>query len=442
MLFAGLVIVTDATDMFQLIDELKLKKQEFENLYNEYYHQNSLLTQQNVDLIKLNKQLKKSRLKAEESDQLKTSFLTNMSHEIRTPLNGIIGFSQIIAGNQLGKEEVHEYSHIIAQSGEKLLAIIDDILLMAQLESGQYLYKPKKLCLDTLWNDLQYVATEFVSRKGQKRRLLLNVDQSILQHEASLDKDAIVIVFIRLLDNAIKFSDDETPIRIGFLKSEDDTLDIYVEDEGIGIPENQIPETFKRFKQLNKDNLTPVAGNGLGLSIVKEILDVMNAEIHVDSTPGKGTRFMFQIPLQFIISPNTTIDMKDMLSLPKGRKILIVEDVRDNFVLIRAYLKSFKVNLHHAVTVADASDYIEKNPDIDLIMMDIRLPDGSGMDLTKKLREKQVTCPIIAQTAYADSHDKHLCIEAGCTDYLAKPIHKAQFIDTLKHYLELESISV
>jgi len=178
----------------------------------------------------------------------------------------------------------------------------------------------------------------------------------------------------------------------------------------------------------------------LGLSIVKEILALMHAEIQIDSTPGKGTRFLFRIPVEFTISPQTTADMNTKAKLPKGRKILIVEDVKDNFILIKAYLKSFAVDLHHVMTVEDANTFIENNPDIDLIMMDVRLPDGNGIDLTKKLRKKELTCPIIAQTAHADSHDKHLCIEAGCNDYLAKPIHKTDFIETIKHYLHLESL--
>ncbi|MDA3911818.1 MAG: ATP-binding protein [Bacteroidales bacterium] len=441
VIFAGLIVVTDVTDLYNSIDELKLKRQEFQNLYKEYYHQNSLLIQQNIDLQELNEQLKKARESAEESDRLKTSFLTNMSHEIRTPLNGIIGFSQIIASDQLDKEEIFEYSRIISQSGQKLLTIIDDVLLMAQLESGQYDFKLKSVCVERVWTEIQHVATEFFSRKEYRRRLLVNFDKTLFHYEVKLDKDAIMRVLVRLLDNAVKFSNDDTPIRLGLLRSEDNALDIYVEDEGIGIPKDQIPEMFKRFTQLHADDLTPLAGNGLGLSIVKEIVDLINAEIFVNSTPGTGTRFLIRIPVNYMNLPKATIDMKDMSNLPKARKILIVEDVRDNFVLIRAYLKNYLVDLHHVVTATDAKNFIEKNPDIDLIMMDIRLPDGNGIELTKKLRKNQILCPIIAQTAYADSHDKHLCLEAGCNDYLAKPIHKANFIDTLKHYLELEPIT-
>jgi signal transduction histidine kinase/ActR/RegA family two-component response regulator len=441
-IFAGLIVVTDVTDLYNSIEELKYQRQEFENLYKEYYHQNSLLVQQNVDLHELNKELKKAREKAEESDRLKTSFLTNMSHEIRTPLNGIIGFSQIIATDQIEKAEILEYSKIISKSGEKLLTIIDDVLLMAQLEAGQYDFKPKKVCVESLWKEMQYVAAEFFSRKEHRRRLLVNFDKTLAQYEVSIDKDAIMRVLIRLLDNAFKFSEDDTPIRIGLIRSDTGALEFYVEDEGFGIPKNQIPEMFKRFTQLHTDDLSPQAGNGLGLSIVKEILDLMNAEINVDSTPGQGTRLLFRVPVKLMRSQKATADMKNLSNLPKARKILIIEDVRDNFVLIRAYLKNYLVDLHHVFTATEATKFIEKNPDVDLIMMDIRLPDGNGIELTKEFRKMDINCPIIAQTAYADSHDKHMCLEAGCTDYLAKPIHKAHFIDTLTHYMNLESITV
>lgn len=440
-IFTGLIVVSDVTDLYKSIDELKLKKQEFENLYKEYYHQNTLLTQQNVELNDLNTQLKSAREKAEESDRLKTSFLTNMSHEIRTPLNGIIGFSQIIATDQIEKNEILEYSKIISQSGEKLLTIIDDVLLMAQLESGEYDLNPENVSLEILWSEMQYAASELFSRRLNKRRLLVNFDKSLSQYEVSIDKDAILSILIRLLDNAAKFSDDETPIRVGLLCQEKDRLDFYVEDEGIGISKNQINDIFIRFKQLRADDLTPLEGNGLGLSIVKEILDLMRAEIIVDSKLGKGTRFVIRIPVKLLPLPKSTKDMNNISNLPKARKILIVEDVRDNFVLIRAYLKNYLVDLHHVLTATEAKKFIEKNPNIDLIMMDVRLPDGNGVELTKEFRNKNINCPIIAQTAYADSHDKHMCLKAGCTDYLAKPIHKAHFIDTLKHYLELEPIN-
>ncbi|MEA1873470.1 MAG: response regulator [Bacteroidota bacterium] len=441
VVFAGLVVVTDVTELYNSMEEIKLKKEEFENLYKEYYHQNSLLIQQNVELQSLNKQLKVSREKAEESDRLKTSFFSNMSHEIRTPLNGIIGFSQLIATEQIEKEEIIEYSRIIVNSGERLLFIIDDVLLMAQLESGQYNYKPISVCLDKLWNEIQGVTIEFLSRKDQKRRLLIVEDNSILKQRIELDRNAIFIVILRLLDNAVKFSDDDSPIRLGFQQNTENALDIFVEDEGVGIPENQINEAFKQFKQLKIDDLTPVSGNGLGLSIVKKILDLMDAKIQIDSTVGKGSRFSFRIPVKFMILSKTTVDMNVRTKFPKGRKILIVEDVRDNFILIKAYLKSYAVDLHHVMTVSDAKVFIEKNPDIDLIMMDIRLPDGSGIELTKKIRKKQINCPIIAQTAYANSYDKYQCLDAGCNDYLAKPIHKSHFIDTLNHYLDLVPVS-
>lgn len=438
--FAGLVVVTDVTEMYELIEELRESKHKLEELNKDHSIQNMQLIEQNVKLKELNKKIKYAQEKAEESDKLKTAFLTNMSHEVRTPLNGIIGFSEILIANNVSKDEIQDYSRIISQSGNRLLHIMDDVLLMSQIQAEQFLIKADKVSYDQFVNDVQSALQAFVEKSDNHRTLRFDLDTSLTEVILFLDKGAVIKVLIRLLDNALKFSDQNTEIEIQMLKLESKDLEITVIDQGLGIPEDKKESIFKRFIQINPNALSPAAGNGLGLSIVKELLDLMDADISVTSEEGKGSKFTIKIPNVIASQKLKASDMNSNEELPRANKILVVEDVLDNFILIRAYFKRFNVTLHHVVTAKDAYKFVEKNPDVDLILMDIRLPDDTGINLTQKLRAIGVKCPIIAQTAYADSKDKFLCLQAGCDDYLAKPIMKSALIQTLNRFVLLEPV--
>jgi signal transduction histidine kinase/CheY-like chemotaxis protein len=436
--FAGLLVISDVTEEHKLIKKLRDNSEEFERLYKKYYQQNSQLTEKNISLHELNDRYKSAKRRAEESDRLKTSFLANMSHEIRTPLNAIIGFSQLMGADVLSKDEVDEYSHIIAQSGESLLLIIEDILIMSQLDAGQYEVRPKHVSLEEVWNEIQFSATEYISRKSNSHKLKLKVDESILSDRILTDTSILVSVIRRLLDNALKFSEEFSTVGIDLgLNSTDDLLEIAVTDSGCGIPKEKLEEIFIRFAQIRGSHLQPVDGNGLGLSIVKGLVDAMHAKIHVESEPGKGSVFTLKIPFRNSSKKQKPHIMSELDLRKKAGKMLVVEDVKDNFILLRAYLRNFEIEIYHVANAASALKFVEENSDIDLIMMDIRLPDDNGASLTKKMRERGVSCPIIAQTAYADSQDKHMCLKAGCSDYLSKPIHKQQFLDTIGNYVEL-----
>ncbi len=439
-IFAGLVVVTDVTEMYELIAELKESKHKLEELNKDHSIQYMQLIEQNVKLKELNKKIKHAQEKAEESDKLKTAFLTNMSHEVRTPLNGIIGFSEILIANNVSKGEIQDYSRIISQSGSRLLHIMDDVLLMSQIQAEQFQIKADKVIYDQFVQGVTSALQGFVDKNEIRRTLSFDLDTSLTEAILFLDKGAVIKVLTRLLDNAIKFSNQDSEIKIQLLKLESNNLGITVSDHGMGIPEDKRESIFKRFVQVNPNVLTPAAGNGLGLSIVKELLNLMEADISVDSEEGKGSKFTIRIPNVIASQKLNASDMNSNEELPRANKILVVEDVLDNFILIRAYLKRFHVTLHHVITAKDAYKFVEKNPDVDLILMDIRLPDDTGINLTQKLRAIGVKCPIIAQTAYADSKDKFLCLQAGCDDYLAKPIMKSQLLQTLNQFVMLEPV--
>lgn len=439
-LFAGLLVVTDVTEIYSLIAELKESSKRLEDLNNDHSVQNLQLIEQNVKLKELNQKIKFAQERAEESDRLKTAFLTNMSHEIRTPLNGIIGFSQILLANSVSKEETYEYSKIIAESGVRLLYIIDDVLLLSQMQTGDFMLNTECITYKKFVNDIKYSIHHFVDNRLSQRAFNFIVDDETQNLKMDIDVSAMKKVLSRLVDNAIKFSEDNSKIEVSLQINEANYLEIIVKDEGIGMPKSAQNKIYGRFVQISNDTLVPAAGNGLGLSIVKELLNMMNASIEIESEEGVGTKFILKIPN--VVAPNeiTARTMNSNETLPKARKILIVEDVLDNFILLKAYFKRYNVKLYHAACVKEAEDFLKNNTDIDLILMDIRLPDGTGIELAEKLRADGVEIPIIAQTAYADSKDKYMCMKAGCNDYLAKPILKSQLIEIVNRFVLLESI--
>ena len=368
--------------------------------------------------------------KAERSNQLKSAFLANMSHEIRTPLNAIVGFSHLmtIADNA---EDEKLYSDIINQNSEILLQLINDILDLAKIEAGtlEYIRYPMdlgELCRNVYEMHKDRVQTGVVL-------ILDNKDTSLIINE---DQNRIMQVVTNLITNAIKFT-FKGEIRFGF-EVREEYIDFYVKDTGMGISEEKIKMIFERFVKLN----TFVQGTGLGLAICRVIVEKLGGEITAESKLNEGSTFRFTIPYKAGKKiPESGKAMKCPESGSTGprkvlqrRTVLVAEDVDSNFLLLKTLLGK-RCNLLWAKNGEDAvNQFKEHQPD--LILMDIKMPHMDGLEATRLIRSYSKEVPIVALTAFAFESDKDRAIEAGCDDFLTKPVSQNALEKVLDKYVK------
>ena len=349
-----------------------------------------------------------ARIRAEESDKLKSTFLANMSHEIRTPLNAIVGFAKLI-GSAETEEEKQQFADIIDTNSELLLQLINDILDISKIEAGtlEFRFKPINL------NDL--CRSEFeVHKTRMKPGVELVFEEKYDDVQIVCDQNRLAQVITNLLNNASKFTEHGS-IRFGFdLKN--GRVEFYVEDTGVGIPEEKVRDVFDRFVKLNDF----AAGTGLGLAISKMIVERMDGTIGVDSEVGKGTRFHFSIPVAPRDLPGIDGCTPDAAGQQGRWTLLVAEDSDMNFRLIEAVLGQ-RFRLVRAVTGAEAVEQFA-NVHPDAVLMDVRMPVMGGLEATRQIRKMSPDVPIIAMSAYSYGNEPELAREAGCNDFLTKPL--------------------
>ena len=373
--------------------------------------------------------------KAEESDRLKTSFLHNISHEIRTPLNAIIGFSRFLNQEELSNEEKKTYFDIIDQSNNQLLSIINDILNISQIESGQVVLQelPFDLCL-TMRNIHKQFQPE-AERKGLS--FILEMPEDEEGRLFRIDGNKIIQIITNLLSNAFKFT-NQGIIRFGFRK-ENDRLSFFVEDTGIGIPQSEQERIFERFYQVDKSLTKAFSGTGLGLSISDAYVKIMGGKLTVCSEPDKGSSFNFSIPYKresTIREAKKSVVQTDQPNKPvKSRRILIAEDEHSNSSLIEVMLRSVGYDLLHASNGQEAVDICNSETQIDLVLMDIKMPVKDGFIAASEIAAKKPGIPIIAQSAYTQPDDLAKAAERGCVDCISKPYSKEQLLSVIRKYI-------
>lgn len=399
----------------------------------------------------MRRELIESKEKAETSDKLKSAFLANMSHEIRTPLNAIVGFSRIISESD-NAEERREYYEIVDANNERLLQLINEILDLSKIESGivEFTYGPVRL--HTLCKEI-HDAHVFRCPQGVELRFD-SPDEALSIHS---DKNRIFQVFSNLIGNAFKFT-TEGSVSYGY-KQEGERVVFYVKDTGLGIEPEKLGRVFQRFAKLNNF----AQGTGLGLSICKTIIERLGGEIAVSSEVGTGTTFTFWLPLENVIQdtetgtnshlPGEAVGTQPSEVLPAKEEttekeedlrttavetekatILIAEDTDSNFDLLNAILGR-KYRLVRARDGMEAvTMYDEVNPD--LILMDIKMPNLDGLEATRIIRQLSAEVPIIAQSAYAYEHDRNAAEEAGCNDFISKPIAQEKLKEKIKKWLK------
>ncbi|MDY0104046.1 MAG: PAS domain S-box protein [Lentimicrobium sp.] len=376
--------------------------------------------------------------KAEEADRLKSAFLANMSHEIRTPMNGILGFSNLLKEPQLTGDQQQKYINIIERSGTRMLNIINDIIDISKIEAG---LMNLNISNTDIKEKIEFIYIFFKPQVEEKGMQFI-FKNTLSAKEATIrtDSEKLYSILTNLVKNAIKYSNKGT-IEFGCLKK-GETLEFYVKDTGIGIPKDRQSAIFERFIQADITDKMARQGAGLGLAISKAYVEMLGGKIWLDSEEGIGTTFYFTLPYNANPEENRFIENsvrsteEKMLINPEvsGKRILIVEDDEISEKLISIIVKDYCQELLVASTGNEAVKICQTNPDLDLILMDIQLPDLNGHEATRQIRQFNKNVKIIAQTAFGLSGDHEKAIEAGCNDYISKPIKKEELVTLIQKY--------
>ncbi|PLX02162.1 MAG: hybrid sensor histidine kinase/response regulator [Marinilabiliales bacterium] len=370
-------------------------------------------------------ELEEAKKKAERSDMLKSIFLSNVSHDLRTPMNAIIGFSQLLKEDLIAPDMKDEYLDLISKNGENLLGLINDIIDISKIEAGVIKCNYTNCPVNELLTELEKSFNNYKFLKDNKEvRLFFNRSKIPENLITITDAFRLKQVLSNLISNAVKFT-REGVIEFSYKIKDKNTLLFYVKDSGIGIPENKINGLFQRYEQV-KTSDSPDIGTGLGLAIADNLAKILGGKLWVESDFGKGSTFYFTIPYK--ISDGPVLEYfpkapaKKIAYDFKGKTFLVVEDDLSNYKYLNAVLKRANANVVWAKNGESAVEEFTNNNSIDLVLMDIHLPKMNGFEATRRINEQGRKIPVIAQTAFAMSGDEQKCYDAGCVDYIPKPI--------------------
>ena len=387
---------------------------------------------------KVDEELIMAKEKAEESDRLKSAFLSNMSHEIRTPMNGILGFAQLLKEPKLTSREQQEFIGIIEKSGERLLNTINDIICISKIESGQI-----ELSLgETNINEpMEYIYT-FFKREVEQKGMRLFYKHPLPDKEVMIktDREKIYGILTNLVKNAIKFS-HTGDIEFGYVKK-NKILEFYVKDSGIGIPADRQNAVFDRFVQADSAGHRAYEGSGLGLSIAKAYVEMLGGKIWATSVEGEGSTFYFTLPWSSEpenAKPENRPEDKPVPAEHESRhvkplKVLIAEDDENSEKLMRIAICFMAKEVLSVKNGVDAVAACRSHTDLDLILMDIKMPKMDGYDAIRQIRQFNRNVVIVAQTGYALSGERKTALAAGCDDYLAKPFKIPVLTELIKKH--------
>ena len=375
----------------------------------------------------LENELINAKEKAEESDRLKTAFLNNVSHEIRTPMNAIVGFSGFLNDPDLTPERRKDFTDIIIQSSNQLLAIIDDIIRIASIEAGQEKIQDNEVNINEICN---LIKDQF-SIIANEKKVTLSLKSGLADNEAIIytDETKLAQILTNLIGNALKF------IKHGYVNFgygvKDNQLEFYVEDSGIGIPMEMQEKIFNRFRQVETTAARNFGGSGLGLSISKAYVEILGGKMWLTSELGKGSVFNFTIPYKSV-NPKKPLDANSNNRLNFGfnttKTLMIAEDEDSNFMVLEVMLSDSGIIIIRAENGLEAVDICKSNPNIDLVLMDIKMPLMDGYEATKRIKEFRPDLPVIAQTAYTIEADRKKALACGCSDFISKPINKKMLL--------------
>jgi PAS domain S-box-containing protein len=390
-------------------------------------------------LKQVHEELIKANIEAETSNRLKSSFLANISHEIRTPLNSVVGFSNLLLANDIPNSVKEEYIENINHNSEKLLQIIGDIIDLSRLESSQIEITYEEASLSSIVNEIIEEARQVIRRN--EKSIILNVKNHFEDNGDLIFTDRIWLkrVLNHLMDNAIKFTLDGS-VEFSYSRENDNIL-FKITDTGIGINKENLGRIFEEFRQEIDGHHRPFEGLGIGLTLAKEVIERMGGKIFVQSEKGIGSEFSFSIP--FRPAGSTKSKFKSLSNDQSittinwsSRKCLLVDDNKDVLIYLNRILLDTGVTILMARSGFEAIEIIKNTPDIDVVLLDMQMPEMNGIEATKEIRKIRNNLPIIAQTAFIFEDDKDIILEAGCDACLIKPIRKDHLLTVMSSFVK------
>ncbi len=374
--------------------------------------------------------IRNAEQKSIDSDRLKTVFLQNISHEIRTPMNSIVGFSELLKDKKISETEKSQYLAMIAKGSDQLLSIVNEVLDISLIETGNLTINKKRVNLNKLLDELYLSFKPSISND-----ISFSVIKGLSDPLSFIITDVIKVrqILNNLISNAIKFTDTGY-IKYGYSMVNYE-LKFFIEDTGIGIAADFHDKIFERFRKVEHENPRLYNGVGLGLAISKGNIDLLKGKIWTESEQGKGSKFFFTIPYE----PVSVEEIPDITRTESNKSlnkltILVAEDDEINYMYIKEIFRGTGVGLLHAINGKEAVEICQNNDTINIVLIDIKMPVMNGYEAIKKIREFRPNLPIIAQTAFALSNEMLKAFNAGSNDYISKPFKKEQLLALIKKY--------
>ena len=387
---------------------------------------------------RVEKELTRARNRAESANRFKAVFLTNLSHELRTPMNAIIGFSELLKAEQSGNGRINEYLSIIKNKGNYLMSLVDDVIELSRIETGDITIRKSSFGLVQFMNELY---SEFEVRKKEKDKghieLLLDIPAEFHTLELYTDPGRLHQILASILSNAFKFT-EKGHVEFGFTLSAK-YYRFYVLDTGIGLSPDDQRRIFNRFEEIEDKALTKLGGTGLSLTIAKKIIDQLGGKIKVRSALNSGSWFQISLPVEIPVKLkeemiHQTGNIRDIDW--KDKVILVAEDEELNFRFLEAVLQKTQAKILRAKNGIEAIKLCKNIHHIDMILMDIKMPVMNGNDATIEIKRERPDLPIIAQTAFSFQEEIAKCREAGCDDYVTKPIDIKMLINKMSRFFQ------
>lgn len=378
-----------------------------------------------------------AREKAEENDRLKSVFLSNMSHEIRTPLNGILGFVDFLRNKEIDESSRNHYLDIIQNSGNHLLNVINDIIEFARIEANKIEIKADPCYLHEVFLELFEMYQMSPPVVNPQLKLILDIPENQNNTRICTDEIRIRQIITNLLNNAYKFT-NKGSIRFGY-RFEGKKVKYFVSDTGIGIPDTFVNQIFERFRQVDESDTRSKGGTGLGLTICKNLIQLMGGEIWVESEEGKGSTFYFTHLFKEVTPANCDNYLPEeiypALDNLNNIKILVAEDDDTNFFLLQETLEPMGAVITRAVDGLQAVELFKKYRNFQAVLMDIKLPVKDGKQAFREINSLDPDVPVIAQTAFALQHDEKELLALGFHDYISKPIKPDYLLEKLSKFI-------